>query len=73
MACLLPRCTDGNDDYVYNHSTNKLEADSLALQELKSSTVDVLRKAFNLLDTDHSGFIEITVFIQPCCPYISPP
>jgi len=44
---------------VDNKSEKKDQADALALQELKSSTVDILRKAFNLLDTDHSGFIEL--------------
>merc|ERR1719181_2329771 len=36
------------------------EADAVALEELKPSTVDCLRKAFNLLDADCSGFIELS-------------
>ena len=44
-----------------HHHKKHHEADAVALEELKPSTVDCLRKAFNLLDSDCSGFIELSV------------
>ena len=49
---------DGDDQ-----SDKKIQSDESALEGIKSSTVDILRKAFNLLDADHSGFIELAVHI----------
>jgi len=43
-----------------HHHKKHHEADAVALEELKPSTVDCLRKAFNLLDSDCSGFIELS-------------
>ena len=54
--------TGGHDDKdVEDDHTEHKEVDVVALDELKASTVDCLRKAFNLLDADCSGFIELSV------------
>ena len=54
--------TGGHDDEdVEDDHTTHQEVDAVALDELKASTVDCLRKAFNLLDADCSGFIELSV------------
>ena len=50
----------GDKDVEDDH-THHEEVDAVALDQLKASTVDCLRKAFNLLDEDCSGFIELSV------------
>ena len=51
------------DDDAHDKVDDNIQSDASALEGIKSSTVDILRKAFNLLDTDHSGFIELAVYI----------